>query len=112
MALEASDRLIDIISVNWRCPCGCISRPTFKVSASLLDIMGKSKEINQDLRQKIVDLHKYHVHLYKQLYASINTMGPHSCHTAQEGDTFCLLEMNVLWCEKCKSIPEQQQRTL
>ena len=27
-------------------------------------------------------------------------------HTAQEGDSFCLLEMNVLWCEKCKSIPE------
>jgi predicted nucleic-acid-binding Zn-ribbon protein len=31
-------------------------------------------------------------------------MGPLSCHTAQEGDMFCLLEMNVLWCEKCKSI--------
>ena len=28
-------------------------------------------------------------------------MGPHSRHTAQEGDAFCLLEMNVLWCEKC-----------
>ena len=39
-------------------------------------------------------------------------MGPRSCHTAQEGDTFCLLVMNILWCEKCKSIPEQQQRTL
>ncbi|CDQ70167.1 unnamed protein product [Oncorhynchus mykiss] len=25
---------------------------------------------------------------------------------------FCLLEINVFWCEKCKSIPEQQQRTL
>ena len=35
-------------------------------------------------------------------------MGPRSRHTAQEGDVFCLLEMNVLWCEKCKSIPEQQ----
>ena len=23
-------------------------------------------------------------------------MGPRSCHTAQEGDSFCLLEMNVL----------------
>ncbi|CDQ84754.1 unnamed protein product [Oncorhynchus mykiss] len=32
--------------------------PTFKLSASLLDIMGKSKEISQDLREKIVDLHK------------------------------------------------------
>ena len=28
MALEASDRLIHIIWVNWRCTCGCISRPT------------------------------------------------------------------------------------
>ena len=26
-------------------------------------------------------------------------MQPRSRHTAQEGDTFCLLEMNVLWCE-------------
>ena len=58
MALEASDRLIDIIWVNWRCTCGCTSRPTFKLSASLLDTMGKSKEISQDLRKKIVDLHK------------------------------------------------------
>ena len=58
MALEASDRLIDIIEVNWRCTCGCISKSTFKLSASLLDIMGKSKEISQDLRKKIVDLHK------------------------------------------------------
>ena len=24
----------------------------------------------------------------------------------------CLLEMNVLWCDKCKSIPEQQLKTL
>jgi hypothetical protein len=37
MALEASYRLID---VNWRCTCGCISRPTFKLSTSLLDIIG------------------------------------------------------------------------
>jgi hypothetical protein len=57
MALEASDRLIDIIWVNWRCTCGCISWPTFKLITSLLDIMGKSKEISQDLRNKIVDLH-------------------------------------------------------
>ena len=58
MSLEASDRLIDIIRVNRRCTCGCISRPVVKLSASLLD-MGKSKEISQDLRKKIVvDLHK------------------------------------------------------
>ena len=59
MALEASDRLFDIIWVGgWRCTCGCISRPTFKPSASLLDIMGKSKEISQDITKNIVDLHK------------------------------------------------------
>ena len=58
MALEASDRLIDIIWVNLRCTCGCISRPTFKLSASLLDIMGKLKEISQDLRKTVVNLHK------------------------------------------------------
>ena len=55
MALEASDRLID---VNWRCTCICISRSTFRLSASLLYIVGKSKEISQDLRKKVVDLHK------------------------------------------------------
>ena len=44
------------------------------------------------------------------MYVSINTMGPHSRHIAQEGDAFCFLEMNALWCEKCQSIPEQQQR--
>ena len=31
-------------------------KPTFKFSAFLLDIMGRSKEISQDLRKKIVDL--------------------------------------------------------
>ena len=50
MALEASDRLIDIIWVNCRCTYGCISRPTFKLSASLLDIIGNQKQISQDLR--------------------------------------------------------------
>jgi hypothetical protein len=39
-------------------------------------------------------------------------MGPRSHHTAQEGDKFCLLEMNLLWCKKGKSIPEQQQKDL
>ena len=58
MALESSDRLIDIISVNWRCTCGCFSRPTFKLSASLLDIMGKIKRNQPRPHKKIVDLHK------------------------------------------------------
>ena len=66
--------------------------------------MGKSKEISQNLRGKNGDLHKSG--------SSLGAMGPRSRHTAQEGDAFCLLVMNVLWCEKCKSIPEQQQRTL
>ena len=119
MALEASDRLIDIIWVNWRCTCGCISRPTFKPSASLLDIkrnQPRPQKINWNLHksgsslgaiskcprvprlsvQTIVRKYKYHS----------------SHHTAQEGDAFCLREMSVLWCKKCKSIPEQQQRTL
>ena len=52
LALDTSDKLIDIIWVNWRCTCGCISRPTFKLIASLLDIMWKSKEISQDLIKK------------------------------------------------------------
>ena len=55
IALEASNRLIDIIWVNWRCTCECISRPTFKLSAYMLDIMGNSKEISQDIIKKIVD---------------------------------------------------------
>ena len=36
----------------------CISRPAFKLSASLLHIMGKSKEISQELRKKIVSIQK------------------------------------------------------
>ena len=120
MALEASDRLINII---WQFTCGCISRPTFKLSASLLDIMAKSKEISQDLRKKIVDLHKSGSSLraiskcLKVPRSSVqtivrNTMGPRSRHTTQEGDAFCLLEMNVLWCEKCKSIPRTTEKDL
>uniref|UniRef100_A0A4W5NYQ4 Gastrin/cholecystokinin type B receptor n=1 Tax=Hucho hucho TaxID=62062 RepID=A0A4W5NYQ4_9TELE len=31
MALEASDRQMYIVLVNWRCTSGCISRPTFKL---------------------------------------------------------------------------------
>jgi hypothetical protein len=123
MALEASDRLIDIIWVNWRCTCGCIWRSTFKLSASLLDIMGESKEISQDLRKETVDLHKSGSSLgaiskcLKLPRSSVQTIvhkykhhgtSPWD-HTAREGDAFCLLEMNVLWCEKCKSIPAQQQ---
>ena len=117
MALEASDRLIDIIWVKWKCTCGCISRPTFKLSASLLDNIGKSKP--QDLR-------KTFAHLYKFIFGS-NFQTPEGTmlictndsmqvltpwdHTAiiplrKETRSFRFLEINVLWCEKCKSMPE------
>ena len=39
-------------------------------------------------------------------------MGHRSRHTALEGDTYGRLEINIIWCENCKSIPEQQQRSL
>ena len=108
MTLEASHRLIDIISVNWSCTCGCVSRPTFKLSASLLDIMGKSKEISQDFRKLIVDLHKSGSSLgaiskrLKVPHSSVQTIVRKYKHddTTHEGDAFCLLEMNELWCEK------------
>jgi hypothetical protein len=87
--------------------------------------MGKSKEISQRPLKKLYtstglvhpweqfpNAWRYHIHLHKQKYASINTMGPRSRHTTQEGDAFCLLEIHVLLCKKCKSIPEQQQMTL
>jgi hypothetical protein len=41
--------------MSWLYTCECISKPTFNISASLLDIMGKSKEISQGLT---VELHK------------------------------------------------------
>uniref|UniRef100_A0AAZ3Q708 Transposase Tc1-like domain-containing protein n=1 Tax=Oncorhynchus tshawytscha TaxID=74940 RepID=A0AAZ3Q708_ONCTS len=39
-------------------------------------------------------------------------MGPRSRHTAQKGDPFCLLEINVLWCEKCKINPRTTAKDL
>ena len=70
-------------------------------------------------QKKNVDLHKSGSSLgaiskhLKVQRSSVRTivrkcMGPSSRHTAQEGDAFCLLEINILWCEKCKSTPEQQ----
>ena len=38
-------------------------------------------------------------------------MGMFSLHTAQEGDGFCVPEMNVLWCKMCLSTQEQKQNT-
>ena len=62
-------------------------------SVPLLYIMGKSKEIRQDFQTPEGTTFIFTNNI------SINTMGPRSRHTAQEGDAFCLLEMNVLWCE-------------
>lgn len=39
---------------------------------------------------------------------SINPMGPGRCHTAQEGDALCFLEVNMVSCKRCKSLPQQQ----
>uniref|UniRef100_A0AAZ3S1H2 Transposase Tc1-like domain-containing protein n=1 Tax=Oncorhynchus tshawytscha TaxID=74940 RepID=A0AAZ3S1H2_ONCTS len=39
-------------------------------------------------------------------------MEPRSCHTAQEGDAFCLLEMNTLWCEKLQINPRTTAKGL
>ena len=125
MALEASDRLIDIIWVNWRCTCGCISRPTFKLSASLLDIMGKSKEISQDLRKRIVELHKSGSSLreiskcLKVPCSSVQTIvhkykhhgTTQSSHRSGRRHVLSPRDL-VIWCEKCKSFPVQQRRTL
>ena len=55
MALEASNRLIDIISVNWRCTCGFISRPTFKLSAFPMTWENQKKSAKTHF---FVDLHK------------------------------------------------------
>ena len=87
---------------------------------------GKMKR-NQPRPQKknIVDLHKsgsslgaISKHLkvplssVQKIVCKYNNMGPRSRHTTQEGDVFCLLEMNVLWCEKCKSIPKDLVKML
>lgn len=90
--------------VNYRLTCGCILRHTSN-TASLCDIMRKSKEISQDVRKRIVvhsgvqfpDAWRCHVHLFKQSHTSINTMGMSRHHIAQEGEGFCVPEMNVIW---------------
>jgi hypothetical protein len=60
MALEASDWLKWCQLAYWRCTCGCISRPTYKHSASLLDSMGKEnlKKSAKTSEYFFVDLHK------------------------------------------------------
>ena len=89
--------------------------------------MGKSKDQKsaKTSEKEIVELHKSDSSLgaiskrLKVPRSSVQTIGrkfkhheTRSRHTAQEGDAFCFLEINVHWGEKCKSIPEQQQRTL
>ena len=90
--------------------------------ASICNIMGKSKEISQDIRKRILDLHESGSSLGEMsrflkvprssVQTSINTMGMSSHHTAQEGDGFCGPEMNVLWSEMCISTQKQKQKTL
>ena len=109
MTLEASDWLKWCQLAYWRCTCGCISRPTFKLSASLLDIMGKSKEISQERPQKnncrppqvwfILRSNFQTPEGTMFICTNNSTQVQIPWDHAQEGDTFCLLEMNVLWCE-------------
>ena len=51
MTLEASDSLIDIIWVNWRCTCGCISRPTFThyCAAVFIDLAKAFDSVNHHI---------------------------------------------------------------
>jgi allophanate hydrolase subunit 1 len=92
-------------------------------SVPLLDIIGNSKEISQHIRKEIVDLHKSGSSLgaiFKRLKvprSSVQKIMRKYEHHRNAAviplrKETRLLEMNVLWCEKCKSIPEQQQRTL
>ena len=78
----------------------------------LLDIRGKSKEIRPQKKlqtstslvhpwEQFPNTRRYHIHLYRQQYASKNIMGPRSHPTAQ----FCLLEMNILWLRKVQINP-------
>lgn len=41
----------------------------------------------------------------KTLCPTSRAIWPHGRHTAQEGNTFCLLEMNAPWHKQCKTIP-------
>ncbi|MEQ2232624.1 hypothetical protein ILYODFUR_013425 [Ilyodon furcidens] len=50
------------------------------------------------------------VHLFKRLYSSINSMLMFTRNTIQEGDGFCVPEMNVFWCEMCESTLEKRQK--
>jgi transposase len=74
------------------------------------DIMEKSKKSAKTSQKKIVGLHRSgsslgaiskRLKVTRQSVETIvrqyqYTMGPHRHHTAQEGDAFSLLEMNVL----------------
>lgn len=45
-------------------------------------------------------------------YPQIDTIGMSSHHTAQEGDRFCVSEINVFWSEMCESTPEPKLNPL
>ena len=121
-ALEASDRLMDNIWVKWSHTCGCIS---VYISDTLLPNV-KSWE-NQKKSAKISggelwtstslvhpwvqfpDVWRCRVHLFKQLYTSITTMGIYRHRSGRR--RVWVPEMNVLWCEICSSASEQKLNT-
>lgn len=78
-----------------------LANHTLKHIAFLFNIMGKIKRNQPRCEKEIcgqiwfilgckLPVWRCHIYLCKQLYASINTMGMSSLHTAQEGDVFCV----------------------
>lgn len=89
-----------------------------RVSSYIKNILQKSKEIQQNGRKGIVQLHKFHsslgtifswcrFHLVKHLRTSINMMEMwnHRPHQGING----VQEMNVFWCKMCEANPEQKR---
>ena len=126
MALEASDRVIYIILVNWRCTCLWMYLKAYLQTQRLFSWHhGKIKWNQPRPQKKIVDLHKSGSSLgaiskcLKVPRLSVQTI---VCKYKHHGTTQpsyhsgrrCVLsprdERTLV--RKCKSIPEEQQRTL
>ena len=120
--LEASDRLTDNICVNYRHTCGCTVRHTSNTLLPCVtswESQKKSAKISgRELWTctslvhpwvQIPDAWRCQVHLSKQLYLNINTMGMSSHHITQEGDGFL---RSMCFVGKCVSTPEQKQKSL
>ena len=109
MVLEASDRLIDTMWVNWRWTSGWFQGlPSNSVPLCLTSWENQKKSAKTP-EKLFVDLHKSGSSLgaiskllkvprssVQTIYTSINTMGPRSRHTAQEGDMFSLWDERTL----------------